>query len=216
MPSAVKKTGLSRALARQSWIVLGLLVVVIAGSVYVLRRKEIPHSTMIPSNELALAPSVDLRFTNVQMQGREKGTLHWTIEAPTVEVSNDQRMVTFEGHPRGKFFNLKDWSSKPKAQQKNRTVDWTADSAIYDSDYKQMTIMGHDRFVTDDGDKVTTKTVIYQENQHLVQIPTPMQLHSHDGKLAILADEATADTQLEVIELAGNVRIDSKVGANQL
>ncbi len=197
-------------------MVVVVLIVVVVGCIYILRRKEMARTPIIPASVLNLSPTVELKFTGVKMVGDERGVKHWTIEAPVVEVGQNERTVAFEGHPHGKFFDIKDWTDKPASASHNHVVTWKADTAEYDSDFKQMTIAGHDQFVTDDGDHMTTQTVIYHELQHIVNVTTPVKVKSHDGKLVMRADEATADTQLEVFEMQGHVQIDSKVGAGGL
>ncbi|MBU6428974.1 MAG: LPS export ABC transporter periplasmic protein LptC [Cyanobacteria bacterium REEB65] len=208
------RSALSSALARQAAWIVGILILVVAGSTLILRRKEIPKSSMLPSVALQMNPSLELKFTDVVMQGRESGIPHWTISAPTVEVGQSQRLVEFEGHPHGEFLNIKDWTDKPAAEQHNRTVTWSAEHAEFDNDYDQLTITGDDDFVTDEDDHMTTQSVTYRTRDHLVNVTQPVEVHSHDGKLAMRADQATADTQLEVLDLAGHVRIDSKVASS--
>jgi hypothetical protein len=126
--------------------------------------------------------------------------------------------VYFNDHPVGRFLNLKNWNDGAPAPgatptpARNRTVDWLANAAQYDNDFQELTIAGKARFTTDDKDTLESDSVTYKTNAHQVVITSPLKLQGHDGRLAITADRATADTQLEVFELGGKVTIDSRLG----
>ncbi len=212
MAPRVKVSRPSRA---ASLAILGLLVAVVAGTTYYLRQKNLTRTNLVPSTKVEMEPHMELQFEKVVMRGRDKGTSRWEIRVPVMSVSQNQRVVYFEDHPTGTFLNLKDWSDKPEAQKKNRTVDWHADRAEYDNDFQELTIRGKAVFETDEKDILESEQVIYKQRANLVVVPTPFQMDSHDKKLAMQGDQATADTKLEVLEMAGHVQIDSQMGESE-
>ncbi|MBM3270956.1 MAG: hypothetical protein FJZ01_25265 [Candidatus Sericytochromatia bacterium] len=192
-----------------------LLVAVVGGTTYYLRQKNLTRTNLVPSTKVEMEPHMELKFEDIVMRGKEKGTSRWEIRVPVMSVSQNQRVVYFEDHPKGKFLNLKDWSDKPEAQKKNRTVDWHADRAEYDNDFQELSIKGNAYFETDEKDILETEHVVYKQRANLVVVPTPFEMVTHDKKLRMRADQATADTKLEVLEMSGRVQIDSKVGESE-
>ncbi|MBI6545230.1 MAG: hypothetical protein HY692_00460 [Cyanobacteria bacterium NC_groundwater_1444_Ag_S-0.65um_54_12] len=194
-----------------TWLISALLLTVVIGGTWYLRRRDLPRNPILPDIAVKMDPYLELQFGDVVVRGRDKGTARWEIKATEMTVSQNQRIVYFKNKPEGKFLNLKDWNDKPPEQLRNRTVEWQADSAQYDNEFAELRIAGHARFKTDEQDLMTTDQVVYRKRDHLVIIPTPVKLVSQGKKLVLKADQATADTQLEVLELSGHAQIDSAI-----
>ena len=202
----------TRPRGRASWAILVLGVAVVAGTTTYLRQKNLSRTNLVPNTKVAMEPHLELKFDEVVMRGRDKGTPRWEIRVPEMTVSQNQRVVYFNDHPKGQFLNLKDWDeNKPADKKKNRSVDWVADSAQYDNDFQELSIKGKAVFTTDEQDVLKTELLVYRQRENLMILPTAFKLDSHDQKLSMKADQATADTKLEVLEMAGRVQIDSKV-----
>jgi LPS export ABC transporter protein LptC len=190
------------------WPVVLVMVLIVVVGVWHLRRQPDVKSPILPAAVVKMEPHIELQFQDVTMQGRDKGTVRWRITAKQVSASQNQQYIYFEKDPQGSFYNLKDWNPKDGAPPKNKSVDWKATKAEYDSLMDQMTITGSASFTTEDQDHLLTEQVIYRARQHQVYIPNPVELRTHD-KMTLKAHEATADTQMEQIELAGNVELIS-------
>ncbi|MEB3299873.1 MAG: hypothetical protein VKO21_10360 [Candidatus Sericytochromatia bacterium] len=200
--------------------------VIIGPCIWWLRRPEIPRNALLKPVETVMRPEIELQFEQVEVRGRDKGLARWEITVPEMTAGQNQRVIHFVGKPRGRFVNLKDWKAdatatlppgttvvgptpKPVASPKIRSLRWTAREAEYDNDYEELTIRGDATFTTDDKDTLRTEEARYKVREHRLVLPRRIQLRTRDGKLRVGADRASADTQLEVLELAGQVRIDS-------
>lgn len=191
---------------KRAWPVYLTLVAVLAGGTWWLSRQEPVQSPILPDVVVEMEPHIELLFTGVKMQGREKGTVRWAITADEVSSSQNQQFVYFDENPRGTFFNLKDWEPSSDATSSNRKVDWVADKAEYDSLSEAMTIKGNAVFTTDEQDVITTEEVFYSARLKEVRMPQPVELLSHNGTF-IKADRATADIEIEAVDLRGNVEL---------
>jgi hypothetical protein len=210
-PTFLARLWETRPRGRASWLILGLLVVVVSGTTYYLRQKQLTKTSLMPSTKVEMEPQMELKFDEVVMRGRDKGTARWEIRVPEMNVSENQRVVYFKDHPKGKFLNLKDWSDKPDKEKRNRSVDWVADSAQYDNDFQELSIKGNGVFTTDEKDVMKTDNVTYRQRDNLVMVNSPFKFDSHDHKLQMKGDVATADTKLEILEMGGKVVVDSKL-----
>lgn len=193
-------------LRRTWWLWLTMVGIAIAGSWHLSRQPRTVNS-LLPA-PVKMEPHIELQFQDVTMQGREKGTVRWRIEARQVSASQNQQYIYFEREPRGSFYNLKDWNPKDGVPPRNRTVDWTAKKAEYDSLMDVMSITGSASFVTEDRDTVTTERVTYKSREHQILMELPMELRTHD-RTVLRGHTATADTELEQLHLAGNVELVS-------
>lgn len=211
---------------RQGVIALLAVALIVVPCIWWLRRPEIPRNTLLKPVEARMRPELELQFEGVEVRGRDKGIARWEIQVPEMTAGQNQRVIEFVGKPRGRFVNLKDWKANPEATLPPaivpigptprpaetptvRSVRWTARSAEYDNDYEELTIRGGATFTTDDKDVLTTEEARYKVREHRMNLPRRLLLKTRDGKMKVQADKASADTQLEVLELAGRVRIDS-------
>lgn len=193
---------------KRTWPVYVVLVLVVGAGSWYLKRMPTVANSVLPQVMVKMEPHIELQFQEVTMQGREKGTVRWRISAKQVSASQNQQYIYFEKDPKGSFFNLKDWNPKEGEPTKNKSLDWTADRAEYDSLMDEMTITGSASFVTEDQDHLTTDELRYKAKQHQVTMPKPVQLKTRD-QLVLRAQEASADTQMESVQLHGNVELIS-------
>jgi LPS export ABC transporter protein LptC len=193
---------------KKTWPVLAILVLVLGVGTWYLKQQPQVQSPILPSAITKMEPHIELAFQDVTMQGREKGTVRWRISAKQVKASQNQQYIYFEQHPRGSFYNVKDWRQKEGEPPKNQTVDWTADKAEYDSLMDEMTMTGSASFVTENQDHLTTDQVRYRAKLHQVIMEKPIELKTRD-QLVMRSQEATADTQMESVQLFGNVELIS-------
>ncbi|HEY9898102.1 MAG TPA: LPS export ABC transporter periplasmic protein LptC [Pantanalinema sp.] len=193
---------------KKTWPVLAVLVLVLGAGSWYLKQQPHVQSPILPTALTKMEPHIELAFQDVTMQGREKGTVRWRIAAKQVKASQNQQYIYFEQHPRGSFYNVKDWSQKEGEPPKNQTVDWTADKAEYDSLMDEMTMTGSASFVTENQDRLNTDHVRYRAKLHQVLMEKPVELRTHD-QLVMRSHEATADTQMENVQLFGNVELIS-------
>ncbi|MNT79545.1 hypothetical protein D3C72_2188880 [compost metagenome] len=85
-------------------------------------------------------------------------------------------------------------------------MDWVADKAEYDSLSEAMTIKGNAVFTTDEQDVIKTEEVFYSSRLKEMRMPKPVELVSHNGT-TIKANQATADIEIEAVDLKGNVEL---------
>lgn len=199
---------------KRTWPVYLTLVGVLVGGSWWLSRQDPVQSPILPAAAVKMEPHVELLFSGVQMQGREKGTVRWSITADQVSSSQNQQFVYFEEKPRGTFYNLKNWDPAPEATSSNRKVDWVAEKAEYDSLSEAMTIKGNAVFTTDEKDVIKTDEVFYSARLKEVRMPKPVELLSHNGT-TIKADQATADIEIEAVDLRGNVELTSPLNSQE-
>lgn len=193
---------------KRTWPVYLVLVLVVGLGTWYLRRMPEVTNSVLPQTMVKMEPHIELQFQEVTMQGREKGTVRWRISAKQVSASQNQQYIYFEKEPKGSFFNLKDWDPKDGEPPRNKTLDWTANRAEYDSLMEEMTITGSASFVTEDQDVLTTDEVRYRAKMHQVVMPKPIELKTKD-QLVLRSQEASADTQMESVQLQGNVELIS-------
>lgn len=193
---------------KKAWPIYAVLVLVLVFGSWHLARLPKVQNSMLPQAMVKMEPHVELQFQDVTMQGRDKGTVRWRITAPEVTASQNQQYIYFEQGPRGSFYNLKDWDPKNGAPPRNKSMDWTANKAEYDSLMDEMTITGTASFVTEDKDHLTSDEVVYRARLHQVVMNKPVVLKTHDD-IVLHAEEASADTQLESVNLSGNVELIS-------
>lgn len=199
---------------KRAWPVYLTLVAVLVGGQWWLSRQDPVQSPILPAAAVNMEPHIELQFKGVQMQGREKGTVRWAITADEVSSSQNQQFVYFDKKPRGTFFNLKNWEQTPGATASNRKVDWVADKAEYDSLSEAMTIKGNAVFTTDEQDVIKTDEVFYSARLKEVRMPKPVELVSHRGT-TIKANQATADIEIEAVDLKGNVELTSPLNSQE-
>lgn len=193
---------------KKTWPVLAVLVLVVGAGSWYLKQQPTVQSPILPTAMTKMEPHIELAFNDVTMQGREKGTVRWRITAKEVKASQNQQYIYFEKNPKGSFYNVKDFRQQEGEPAKNQTVDWTANKAEYDSLMDEMTMTGSASFVTENQDRLTTDHVRYRAKLHKVLMEKPMELRTKD-QLVMRAQEATADTQLENVQLFGNVELIS-------
>lgn len=193
---------------RKTWgMWLALIAIAVLGTWHLSRQPHV-QNPILPAAAVKMEPHIELQFLDVAMQGREKGTVRWRIEAPLVSASQNQQYIYFEKDPHGSFYNLKDWSPRDGAPPRNRTVDWKAKKAEYDSLMEAMTITGSASFTTQEHDVLATETVVYRTRDHQIVMDDPVVLKTHAGMI-LRAHEASADTEMEQLQLAGNVELIS-------
>ncbi|MEB3223600.1 MAG: LPS export ABC transporter periplasmic protein LptC [Candidatus Sericytochromatia bacterium] len=203
---------------RPAWLiavpVLALLVGVIVAAVWVTRaRKEagLAADSVLPVT-IQLASNVEVKFSDVTMQGRQKGVQRWMIVAPTVSLSKDSRYTYFEPKPKGRFLNLKDWRAREEApSDKVRSLDWQADRAQFDSFSDDLEMAGHVVITTDDKDVIKTDKMTYKSRTKRVQMPGKVHIKMTDGTEA-RADSLEANSDAEVFELKGHVDFKAPTG----
>ena len=67
---------------------------------------------------------------------------------------------------------------------------------------------------TDTQDVIRTEKVEYNSRQKAVKMPKPVDIKTKDGTL-LKADELTANTDAEVMELKGHVDFKTEVGGEE-
>jgi LPS export ABC transporter protein LptC len=159
---------------------------------------------------------IELRFHDVELRGRKNGVGHSSIEAKQVDVSRDQRIAYLKDHPKGTFYNIKDWSpSQSDAAAKSRTFDWSGKEAEVDLFTNNLIIKGDVVIRTDAKEVLKTDRLNFHSDTEKVDIPGKVSIIGDKGKPKILADKLDADLKLEVLSLQGHVTIDTVVGDNQ-
>ena len=93
------------------WRVLLIFLLIVLGGLYLLKKQDGKAINPFLPAAVRMQPQIELQFNEVVMQGRQKGTKRWNIWAKQVQISQDQQYVYFENHPKGSFYNLKDWSA---------------------------------------------------------------------------------------------------------
>lgn len=213
LATLVGRLAATRNLSR-SYPVYILLGGLIAVGIYLGFRPGGGAAKLIPQ-PIKMDPSVELQFQGVTMQGMDKGTRRWVIDAPKVTASQNQQVVNFED-PQGTFLNLQDLDSATvSTEPQHHTVTWTAKQAQYDSFQDAMTITGNAVFTTDRKDVLKSNEVIFRTREHLVDIPSPLTLAGHD-QTQVEADRATADTTLQTLDLHGHVQLTEPVGSQSV
>lgn len=192
------------------WPVYVLAILVTVGTIYMARNREAGTADPVLPATISLEQNIEIQFQDVIMQGRQQGVQRWVIDSERVSLSRDGRYTYFEPKPKGKFFNLKDWEAQEgeatpeAANQKMRSMNWTADKAQFDSFTEDLEIEGSAVITTDSEDVIKTERVEYRSRQKEVFMPKPVDIVTKDGT-TITADALTADTDSEVFELKGNV-----------
>ncbi|MEB3196090.1 MAG: LPS export ABC transporter periplasmic protein LptC [Candidatus Sericytochromatia bacterium] len=203
------------ARARPNWLapwpIYLLTVLVVAGTIYVTRaRQQAGLADPVLPKAISLEQNIEVKFSDVTMQGRQKGVQRWLIEAPTVSLSRDGRYTTFEPKPKGRFLNLKDWKNQDASpSEKVRALDWTADQARFDSFSEDLHMSGHVVLTTDDKDIIKTEELAYRARTKRVEMPKPVTITMTDGTEA-RGDALEANADAEVFELKGHVDFRAK------
>ncbi|HEY9722131.1 MAG TPA: LPS export ABC transporter periplasmic protein LptC [Oscillatoriaceae cyanobacterium] len=191
-------------------IYLGAVAIVIIA--VQMARHRAPHTAdpLLPGT-ITLKPDIEVQFGDVIMEGREQGVKRWVITAPKVGLSRDGRYTYFDPHPKGRFFNLKDWSAQDNQQSdKMRSLVWQGDHAQYDSFTHDLAIDGHVIITTDVGDVIKTEHVDYNAIQKQVQLPKPVTVAMKDAT-DVKADTLKANTGAQVLEMQGHVDLLTNV-----
>lgn len=195
------------------WPIYLLAIAVVGGTVYVTRAQRAAGvaDPVLPAS-VQLQQNIEIQFSDVIMQGRQKGVQRWTITSPKVSLSKDSRFTYFEPKPKGEFYNLKDWNQPEGAppSEKNRSLTWTADKAQFDSFTEDLEIEGNAVIVTDTKDTIHTEKVEYKSRAKAVSMPKPVKIETTTGT-KIKADSLEANTDAEVFELKGHVDLVTSV-----
>lgn len=195
------------------WPVYLLAIAVVGGTIYMVRNRAEGQADPVLPPAVKLEQNIEIQFGEVIMQGRQKGVQRWVITAPKVSLSRDGRYTTFDPDPTGKFYNLKDWQATPeKPSEKNRELNWKAKRAEFDSFTEDLSIEGSAVLTTDAGDVIKTERVEYKSRAKQVLMPKPVDIDMKDGT-AITANELSANTDAEVLELKGKVDFTTNVNA---
>lgn len=199
----------------RAWPVYVIAVAVVGGTYYFVTHRQAGQGDTVLPASVKLESNIEVQFGDVVMQGRQKGIQRWTIEAPNVKLSKDGRYTYFEPHPKGTFINLKDWNApdaQPSGQpdQKTRSLNWQADKAQFDSYTEDLAIDGHSVVTTDDNDVIKTEHIDYKSRTKAVEMPKPVDITQKNGT-KMKADQLTANSDAEVLELKGHVVLDTKV-----
>lgn len=195
------------------WLTPVLVIAGLGGIGYWFYQNRAHNPVAVPAPAKA-DQQIELRFHDVEMQGRKDGVATWTIQAKQVDVSRDQRFAYLKNQPKGTFFNLKDWSPK-EGQERTRSFDWTSREAEYDSVSNDLIIDGDVDITTDANEKLKTNRLEFRAEEERVHIPGPMDMKGEQGHPHIRADQADADLKLEVLDLKGRVRIETMVDEQQ-
>jgi LPS export ABC transporter protein LptC len=195
------------------WPIYLLAIAVVGGTVYFTRaQREAGVADPVLPASVQLQQNIEIQFSDVIMQGRQKGVQRWTITSPKVALSKDSRFTYFEPKPKGEFYNLKDWNQPEGAppSDKNRSLTWTADKAQFDSFTEDLMIEGNAVIVTDTKDTIRTEKVEYKSRAKAVSMPKPVKIETTTGT-KIKADSLEANTDAEVFELKGHVDLVTSV-----
>ena len=193
------------------WPVYLLAIAVVGGTVYMVRNRAEGQADPVLPPAVKLEQNIEIQFGEVIMQGRQKGVQRWVITAPKVSLSRDGRYTTFDPDPTGKFYNLKDWqATEEKPSEKNRELNWKAKRAEFDSFTEDLSIEGSAVLTTDAGDVIKTERVEYKSRAKQVLMPKPVDIDMKDGT-EITANELSANTDAEVLELKGKVDFTTNV-----
>ena len=216
---------------RETWLRMGSVTVgfllVLGGGTWFLQRQPRVTSPILPAGVPRLEPQIETEFAQVVLQGRDQGTLRWRIEAERVTSSQNQQFITFERHPRGTFYNLKDWKAEdsgplsfpgatptPVSPDQTRQVRWHSDRAEYDSMLEEMTMTGTASFTTPEGDRLTSDRVQYRVRRHQMQADAAVRLETRDH-MRLQAHRATVDTEIEQVEMSGAVDVVAPLKAGE-
>jgi hypothetical protein len=215
------------------WPIYVLTLAVVGGGVYFTRQHhESGHADpLLPAN-VQLQQNIEIQFGDVIMQGRQKGIQRWTITSPKVALSKDGRLTYFEPNPKGAFYNLKDWNKpeepspppglspasvpspvptgSPDPNEKNRSMQWTAKKAQFDSFTEDLVIEGNAVITTDTKDVIHTDKVEYKSRSKYVYMPKPVKIETSKGT-KLTGDSLKANADAEVFEITGHVDLTTKV-----
>jgi LPS export ABC transporter protein LptC len=200
------------------WPIYMIAVAVVGGGVYFTRaQREAGHADPILPANVQLQQNIEIQFSDVIMQGRQRGVQRWTITSPKVSLSKDSRYTYFEPDPKGEFYNLKDWNApepspgaSPPPDTKTRSMTWTARKAEFDSFTEDLTIQGKAVITTDTKDVIKTEKVEYKSRSKYVYMPKPVDITTKTGT-HVKADSLKANADAEVFELTGHVDMTSNV-----
>lgn len=219
------------------WPIYLLAIAVVGGGVYFTRQHHEAGNAdpLLPAN-VQLQQNIDIQFGDVIMQGRQKGVQRWTITSPKVLLSKDGRFTYFEPNPKGAFYNLKDWekpeeaspppppgpgairlavpspvpSGSPDPNAKNRSMQWTAKKASFDSFTEDLIIEGNAVVTTDTKDTIHTEKVEYKSRSKYVYMPKKVKIETAKGT-KLTGDSLKANADAEVFEVTGHVDLITKV-----
>lgn len=194
------------------WPIYLIAIGVLIGTYYVTRARQAAGQLdpFLPA-AVQLEQNIEIQFTDVTMQGRQKGVQRWVITAPKVSLSKDGRYTYFKPDPKGRFMNLKDWKKKDEEKSdKVKSMDWKSDKARFDSFTEDLEMDGHAVITTEDKDVIKTERVEYKSRTKRVFMPKPVDCKMIDGT-DVTADTLEADTDSEIFELKGHVDFRAKV-----
>lgn len=181
-----------------------------------------------PSNPAAIEPppksdeTIELRFFGVELRGRKEGTPFFTILADKVDVSRDQRYVTFlkeAQKPHGEFFNLKDWELEENGEgsgepPQRRSILWESDTAIYDFTMEKLTMQEQVKITTDLDDLILTDEMIWSKKDDTLESSTRSKITTHH-KTYMESDRLKVETKEKTLFLDGKVFIEMRLGKDQ-
>jgi hypothetical protein len=211
------------------WPIYLIALAVVGGGVYFTRaQREAGHADPILPANVQLQQNIEVQFGEVIMQGRQKGIQRWTITSPKVALSKDSRFTYFEPNPKGAFYNLKNWEASeqpspppavspvapaspgPSPDEKNRSMQWTAKKAQFDSFTEDLVIEGNAVITTDTKDVIHTDKVEYKSRSKYVYMPKPVKIETAKGT-KLTGDSLKANADAEVFEITGHVDLTTKV-----
>jgi hypothetical protein len=191
-----------------------LVAVLVVGATYYWRtyRPSIFTKDSILPEPVKLEQNIDVRFSDVVMQGRQKGVQRWAVTADRVILSRDGRYTYFEPNPKGKVFNLKDWNT-PESESPNPTastgskvksMNWVAQKATFDQQENRLVLTKKVVLTTEDQDIMKTDELIYETEKKKLRFPKKTVLYKKDGTI-LKGDKMDVDVGSEVLEVSGNV-----------
>lgn len=201
-----------------------LVFSMVCGMLYWLYQNK-AHNPAAPEHKEKPDKDIGLRFTNVELRGREEGSPFFTIWSEEVEVSRskgkqDGRMVYFRKNPHGEFYNLKDWEKSEKEREESgelplkRSLIWKSDYAEYDRHEERLLMKKHVEIITDKNDNLKTDEVLWDKKSERLTSSTRSVVLTHKNTY-MEANQLEAKTKLKELYLEGNVYIETDVKSDQ-
>lgn len=201
------------------WMLSVLSVMAIGAMGYGFWKMQAKNPAAVLPDKPITDPGISLRFEDVELRGRKMGTPFFTIRADKVEVSKDNRYVTFikgKNKPHGEFYNLKDWEEDPSGgTPRRRAITWEANKAIFDTQDQNLTMEGQVRVKTDAGDRIQTEQMIWNRNEEMLSSDTRTLVDTHYDT-HIGSNKLKVNTRTKALDLEGRVFIDMKIGEDEI
>lgn len=201
------------------WMLSVLSVVAIGVMGYGFWKMQASNPAAVLPTKPVSDPGISLRFEGVELRGRKMGTPFFTIRADKVEVSKDNKFVTFlkgKSKPQGEFYNLKDWEDDPSGgTARRRAITWEANKATFDTIDQNLIMEGQVRVKTDAGDRIQTEQMIWNRNQETLSSDSRTLVDTHhDTHLG--SNKLKVNTRTKNLDLEGQVFIDMKIGEDEI